>query len=524
MKCKIAVLLSSCFTTANASELSGPTTEHIASLHSLGSTFQRRIGGTRSQSSAANVCVNEGRHSSRTRQKVLCFSSHHFAIKKYKKSHTSRLWCEMESKTASAENAELDSIFDQCVCDLELNGGYALLPLPPLSALCHYAESSVENTCPSVARAFGTARAALNAVSESVSAKDHRVDKNDGMNPSFYGTTYCRGSPLIDPASDSGSWTGYHNAAVVNGRYNEFREGFVFSNGEMFDVAIKNEGTKSVESESRPSEIGMSDQGKRLSENSNLVGNFNQDMNGLFHIMHNVVANGVLRAIERRLDLPYLYFQNEVGPTDTSSQWHMKRYIVDLSLEGNDANETVARDSHTDASTKSDAEIFLPVHTDPSLISVVVLDRPGKNEGAMGLEAFSPNKLLDALSNDNQSSGGTWKEISYHGHDVATVFVGSVLSYLTKGQIFPAVKHRVVNWGIDCQNKDADITDKNTGNGTRMAATLFVRPQGDALMKILPSPHLHVDVKPTKVPPTFRSWNARVAKNYMKKKQKQSKK
>ena len=90
MKSKIPVLLlSCCFMVANASKLSGPTTERIASLHSLGSAFQRRVGGTRSQSLAANGSVNEGRHSSRSRQNVLCFSSYHFAIKNYKKSYRS---------------------------------------------------------------------------------------------------------------------------------------------------------------------------------------------------------------------------------------------------------------------------------------------------------------------------------------------------------------------------------------------------------------------------------------------------
>ena len=90
--------------------------------------------------------------------------------------------------------------------------------------------------------------------------------------------------------------------------------------------------------------------------------------------------------------------------------------------------------------------------------------------------------------------------------------MGSVLSYLTKGpngSLLSAAKHRVVN----CNSLDSD---------GRMAATLFVRPNPDALMKTLPSPRLHTD-EVQKNPPTFRTWNARVAKNYMRKKKQRGK-
>jgi hypothetical protein len=54
-----------------------------------------------------------------------------------------------------------------------------------------------------------------------------------------------------------------------------------------------------------------------------------------------------------------------------------------------------------------------------------------------------------------------------------------------------------------------------------MAATLFVRPNGDAIMKPLPSPYLNIsNDELQKHHPSFRVWNARVAKNYMKKKKK----
>jgi len=103
------------------------------------------------------------------------------------------------------------------------------------------------------------------------------------------------------------------------------------------------------------------------------------------------------------------------------------------------------------------------------------------------------------------------KVISHSGHDIAIIFVGSVLSYLTKGQIFSAAKHRVANW---TSNTSKDGKD-------RMAATLFVRPNGKSVMQTLPSPYLQSNESSKKKPPTFSVWNQRVAKNYMKKKQQQ---
>lgn len=109
-----------------------------------------------------------------------------------------------------------------------------------------------------------------------------------------------------------------------------------------------------------------------------------------------------------------------------------------------------------------------------------------------------------------------------HGHDVAIIFVGSVLSHLARGRggSFPAAKHRVVKRpGGGTRFADGG------GGGGRMAATLFVRPRPDAIMRPIPSVHLggvgdDDTAKTKKSPPTFRVWNARVARNYMKKKKK----
>jgi isopenicillin N synthase-like dioxygenase len=333
-------------------------------------------------------------------------------------------------------------IFDKCVHDLEINGGYALLPLSEL-------QPSSNNA---ICNAFGTARCAF----------DEIRCRGDGSDVSLM--------PLIDPSTDSGGWTGYHKADVINGRYNQHREGFVFSNGEFFAV------------------------------DSNV--DFESDMKQFFHFCHDVVANGVLRAIERRLELPDCYFDKELGPTNNASQWHLKQYQVD------ELEEPV-----NDMSEQYDPKVLLPMHTDPSLISVVIIDSPGVNEGGKGLEVFHSNcsEGTEPIGCKTKSSIGTWKSIPHHGRDVAIIFVGSVLSYLTKRQVFSAIKHRVVD---DC---DGSI------NRRRMAATLFVRPHPDAYMKTLPSKYIqHESISSKSKLPTFRVWNARVAKNYMKKKKKQT--
>ena len=227
---------------------------------------------------------------------------------------------------------------------------------------------------------------------------------------------------------------GYHNAASVNGRYNEYREGFVFSNGDIFD--IKNIGGETSV-------------------------NFENEMSNLFRIMHDNVANGVLRAIERRLELPNLFFRDEFGPTDNSSQWHVKRYninAVDHKHTIIDEEEGASNESTTTSSkleSRKEADIFLSVHTDPSLISVVILDQIGTNEGGQGLQVYHPTNTKTQIN-----KSGTYKEITHHGHDVALVFVGSVLSYLTKGQIFAAAKHRVVNWTSSGYPDDSSINNE----------------------------------------------------------------
>lgn len=253
--------------------------------------------------------------------------------------------------------------------------------------------------------------------------------------------------PTIPPDADSAHVTGYHLTEGMS-RYNAHREGLVFSDG-------------------------------------NLVGNdeLQVAMKKMFDSLHSI-AQDVLTALEQEWNLPQGWFQNTLGPTENHSQWHMKRYVqtpIDTTTDNDDKN--------TDNNT-----ILLPVHTDPSLISVVIHDFPGIQEGAMGLEY--------------QTSDGKWVEISQSGHASATIFVGSVLSFITGGTI-KAAKHRVV--------LNSHGSSNNRG---RMAATLFVRPQGTAQLLVPPSRRFQ-DVT-LKKQTTFEAWNSRVSRNYMKQKKKSS--
>ena len=69
------------------------------------------------------------------------------------------------------------------------------------------------------------------------------------------------------------------------------------------------------------------------------------------------------------------------------------------------------------------------------------------------------------------------------------IFIRRMLSYLTKGQIYSAARHRVVN-----SKSSDDCGMPNEVNRCvakeRVAATLFVRPNGDKLMTTLPSRHV----------------------------------
>eukprot|EP00957_Ditylum_brightwellii_P097124 7396824-Ditylum_brightwellii.AAC.1 len=128
-------------------------------------------------------------------------------------------------------------------------------------------------------------------------------------------------------------------------------------------------------------------------------------MEQMFHIMHNEITLHVLDAIERRVMIaPQTnaaihvaenevkvkdgneekekenWFQGKLGPTCTSSQWHVKQYVSPpppplppLSTQ-NGINNINSDDDNND--NDKDKNVLLPIHTDPSLISIVIHDKP----------------------------------------------------------------------------------------------------------------------------------------------------
>ncbi len=270
--------------------------------------------------------------------------------------------------------------------------------------------------------AFGIARSALTVIKESPS------------------------SILWIPVdADSVHATGYHTAGGENSlsRYNEYREGFVISDDHSLEMETVPEFCSSIEK---------------------LSGNLHK------------VADHALEAIERQLDIAPGWFQKNLGPTKSTSQFHIKRYVVPEDDSG---------------SSDNGPRVVLPMHTDPSLLSIIVHDAKGRNENAMGLEYIS-------------SAKNTWRPVPFHGHSVAVVFVGSVLSYMT-GNTFPSIKHRVVH----------DIANRE-----RIAATLFVRPQLTATLQVPPSKQLSENMNQKKSV-MFSTWITRVSRNYGKKKTRQ---
>jgi len=253
--------------------------------------------------------------------------------------------------------------------------------------------------------------------------------------------TVCQ--QVIEESADSAHATGYHRIGGMSARYNAHREGFVFSDGQSFHI----EGIPSFET----------------------------DCVQLEETLHDT-ANIVLDMLGRHLELPVGWFRDNLGPVRSHSQWHIKRY-VDF-----DHNCTAKQETSTKLSIDT---TYLPLHTDPSLISVVVLNHPGKQEGSAGLQ-YAINK--------------SFVDVPWSGHSVAVVFVGSVLQHVTGGY-FRACRHRVI---------------RTATNAERMAATLFVRPSPFAILALPPSPVLHQSSCKVKGHFTFDQWNARVARNYEK--------
>jgi isopenicillin N synthase-like dioxygenase len=306
------------------------------------------------------------------------------------------------------------------------------------------------------ARAFQVARVALDQV----------LIKSGEANTANQAT-----SMMIPPNADSAHATGFHAAGGMS-RYNSHREGIVFSDdctpySDVFEASTDD------------------------------CRDFCKSMTAMFHSLHGI-ADNILKQLEKRLRLPTNWFQRHLGPTTTSSQWHMKRFVEIMDESSNPATVT-----------ETGQRILLPMHTDPSLISVVIHDvSPSINDDNSN-DDFAPSSMGLQYYDAKQSS---WIEVENGGHNIATIFVGSVLTHLTAGRI-PAVKHRVVE----------TIFRGPSSHRQRMAATLFVRPQLAARLDpdlFLLSSEGGSAVTESKPVMTFGHWLKKVSKNYEKKKKK----
>lgn len=310
--------------------------------------------------------------------------------------------------------------------------------------------------------------------------------------------------PWIDPLhSNSATVTGYHVSGEENGmgRYNFYREGFVFSNGELFDLQVDD------------------NNGNNDSEHKNPLG-FEKQMGEMFDSMCRVIGKSVLRGIARYLNIDELWFESQYGSMENSSQWHVKRFVEPSihprGMDGDNANMSgEVNGNHGDEKGDGDGDEevieWLPVHTDPSLISVVIHDVPGKNVGAMGLEY----QISSPVSDESQQKKRIWKQVESHGHTVATIFCGSLMSYITGG-LFQSAKHRVVysNRRRNRINLKGDCVGKDMECRSRMAATLFMRPRGDCYLTVPPSDVLTDRMVKVRRNCKFEDWIQRVSRNY----------
>ena len=300
-----------------------------------------------------------------------------------------------------------------------------------------------------VARAMALFRQVLANVDEKEVDEDVICgDDNDESDDDGTPAACDRLPPRITPGADSAHCTGYHSYGGLS-RYNQHRRGLVFSDA-CHTVEITG------------------------------VPEFADAAADLFNVLHGVWQH-VLRALAVSLELPTAdWFEQNLGPTREHCQWHLKEYksVAGVEMTSNDTNNN---------------DCLLDSHTDPSLLSIVVHDRPGVQPDGYGLEYFTV--------------GGQWREVDATGHGVAVVLLGSVWNVVGP-QFRKACRHRV-----------AASSNSHT---TRVAATLFGRPASTARLVPLPidaSNHDDCNDSPKlSTPLTFGEWSQRVARRYEKKK------
>ena len=250
----------------------------------------------------------------------------------------------------------------------------------------------------------------------------------DAIKSSAEGLDRHRCSVLNMGTGDALDASGFHGFGALS-KYNAHREGFIFSNKTIYNP---------------------------FDEKHELFGAFAESMQFVRDAAMRVAAS-VLDAVADDLGSSES-FERRYGPLGPSLQWHLKRYA-------------------------GEGGTLLGVHTDPSLVSVVIIDREGIQEGAAGLEWYDP-------------VGKCWCEVAHSGHGVAIILAGSILEKVSS-RAYKACRHRVVS---------------TRAANARVAQTFFVRPSPDA--PLVPVADVDRGGRKKKSYQTFRQWKSRVSKRY----------
>lgn len=281
--------------------------------------------------------------------------------------------------------------------------------------------------------------------------------------------------PQLKANSDSQHATGYHPlGGHLSSKYNRYREGFVFSDGDLFNVDLPGKDEAS---------------------------SFESTMEKARSILHNLAMKAV-QDIETEMGLPQAYIKDKYGLGSSlleCSQWHLKRYdeICSKIQHGNGENEIQSNNDE-------ECDLALGVHTDPSIVSVVIHDAPNIQQGGWGLEY--------AKRKENTTE---WREVPWHGRGIATVMVGAAFARIMRvgenthknervdqlRKLYPPVRHRVV------------MQSQQTSTRRRMALTYFLRPSPSSILEPLPV-FTKLHVTPPRKQQAFGTWYQRVSSRY----------
>jgi isopenicillin N synthase-like dioxygenase len=418
--------------------------------------------------------------------------------------------------------------------------------------ICHHNNNNNNNTTDDTTtvssipqRVFDTARWTLDQLHRQQQQQDKSVSSPSlERYTSSTTTTTILECPMITTVTESlnNNTTntaaqhvyGYHpRGGHISTRYNMYREGFVFSDQYV---------TYDVLQTQQPEILSTTNTTTTTNTATVVTTSFKDDCLQMFTLLH-TIADMVLSNIGQHLQLPHRhpapcnnnnnkeeeeeangeenpndYIQTHYGPTLHHSQWHLKRYTYHPHMECHPTPPPTTTIKEGIDPPLPDPIVLLPSHTDPSIISIVILDQPHIQNGAMGLQYWR-QKCHNTSS--SSSPKGEWVEVPYSGHDVAIVFVGSILQYITNGY-FRAVKHRVV-YRDESNTTNHNESEQKTPRPPphRMAATLFCRPHPSAVLSMVPSPLLLLLPVPTKDPNTklpssitFEEWMSKTSKNY----------